>query len=177
MAKKIFLALIGIVLVIVGYAAMQPSTHTISREIAINAPAEKIFPYLNNMPLAEKWGPWKEIDPTTVMTYSGPEAGVGAHVAWKGGKQLGTGGGTIAESVPNERVLVKLEYTEPMHMQQDSFYLIRSEGGQSIVTWKATGDSPLIARIMCLFVDMDKQVGGMFEKGLQNLKRLVESGA
>jgi hypothetical protein len=109
------------------------------------------------------------------MVYSGPDSGVGSKASWDGGKQLGTGSATIVESVPNQRVGIKLEYVKPMSMSQDSLYLVESSGNQAKVTWRVTGKNSFMGRLMCTFMDMDKVVGGMFEKGLSNLKRLVET--
>jgi len=174
MFKKIGIALALAVLAIVGFAALQPADYTISREITINAPAEKIYPYLNNSKLAEQWGPWPEVDPNAKMTYSGPDAGPGSKASWDSSGQLGTGSATISESVPNQKVVIQLEYSKPMGMTQLSEYLVRSSGNQSVVTWKVSGKNTLPGRIMCIFINMDKMVGGMFEKGLSNLKTLVE---
>lgn len=174
MFKKIALVLAFLIAGVLGYVALQSPDYIVSREITINAPAEKVFPYLNNTKLAEEWGPWLDVDPEAKMTYSGPDEGVGSRSSWTGGKQLGTGSATITESVPNERVLIKLEYTEPMVMTQDSTYSIRPAGDQSIVTWKVEGKNSFIGRFMCLFFNMDKVVGGMFEQGLSKLKTLVE---
>lgn len=174
MIKKIGLAVAAIVAVFLGYVATRPSDYVISREIAIDAPAQRIFPYLNNSKLAEQWGPWTEVDPEAKMTYSGPDSGVGSRASWDGGKQLGTGSATIVESVPDRRVGIRLEYVKPMNMTQDAEYSIRPEGAQSVVTWKVQGRNNFVGRLMCVFMDMDKMVGGMFEKGLQNLKSLVE---
>lgn len=174
MLKKIGIGA-GVVLgLFLAYVAAQPSEYTIVRELAMQATAEKIFPYLNNMKLADQWGPWKEADPETAMQFQGPEAGVGSKTFWEGGKKLGTGSATIVESEPNLKVKILLEYTKPMPMTQDSWYLIRSEGGHSVVTWKVTGKNNFMGRVMCVFVNMDKMVGGMFEKGLSNLKAIVE---
>jgi hypothetical protein len=115
-----------------------------------------------------------EVDPGTRMTYSGPEAGVGSKASWIGGEKLGTGSATIVESTPNQRVGTRLEYTAPRPMAQDSEYLLRSEGGQTIVTWRVSGTNTFMGRAFCVFFNMDRMVGGMFEKGLANLKRLVE---
>ncbi|MBS1983729.1 MAG: SRPBCC family protein [Bdellovibrionales bacterium] len=173
--KKIALAFVSLLAVILLYAAFKSPRYEISREITINASPDKIFPYLNNSRLADQWGPWKEVDPAAKMEITGPDAGVGSKTSWDGGKQLGTGSATIVESVPNERVGIKLEYTKPMVMTQDSLYLVRAAGNQSVVTWKVTGENTFMGRLMCIFVNMDKVVGGMFEKGLSNLKKLVES--
>ena len=60
-------------------------------------------------------------------------------------------------------------------MTQHSDYLLKPNGNQTTVTWRVTGKNNFVSRLMCSFVDVDKMVGGMFEKGLSNLKRLVES--
>lgn len=174
MLKKILFVLLGFVLLLVGYAAFQPAEYVISRQITINAPIEKIFPYLNNTKLAEQWGPWSEVDPQAKMTVSGPDEGVGAKSSWESTGQLGTGSATIVESVPNQLVRIKLEYVKPMNMTQDSRYILATVDDRSFVTWKVEGRNDFIGRIMCIFVNMDKMVGSMFEKGLLNLKTLVE---
>lgn len=174
MLKKIGLALLSIVLAILIIAAFRSPDYTIAREIVIAAPAEKIFPHLNNQKLAESWGPWLDVDPQAKMSYSGPDEGVGSRASWDSSSQLGTGSATIVESVPNDRVLIKLEYTKPMSMTQDSTYAIKASGDQSVVTWSVTGKQAYLGRVMCLFMDMDKMVGGMFEKGLTKLKATVE---
>ncbi len=174
MAKKILIGLSLILLAFFAYVAMQPSKYVISRSIEITASAETIFPYLNHPKLAEQWAPWLEVDPSAKMVHSGPESGVGSKTSWKEGKELGTGSATIVESTPNERVAIQLAYVEPMPMEQYSEYLIEPTKGPTKVTWKVTGQNNFIGRVMCVFMDMDKVVGGMFEKGLSNLKTLVE---
>ncbi len=177
MLKKIGLVVVAILVLILGYAAILPSDYVVSREITINAPAEKIFPYLNNSKLAEQWGPWSEMDPQAKMIYSGPDDGAGSKASWDSSGQLGTGSATIVESLPNQRVAIQLEYTKPMSMVQLAEYLVRSEGNQSVVTWKVQGKNSFPGRVMCIFMNMDKMVGGMFEKGLSNLKTLVEKSS
>lgn len=174
MVKKILIGLLVVVVGILVAGAFQPSDYTVVRQVTISAPAEKIFPYLNNVKMAEMWGPWSEVDPKAQMVHSGPAEGVGATTSWASEGQLGTGSATIVDVIPNQRVGVKLEYTKPMTMVQDSEYLISVSGDQSTVSWKVTGQKNYISRVMCLFMDMDKMVGSMFEKGLTNLKTLVE---
>lgn len=177
MFKGIFFGLAGILTALLGFVAVQSPDYEIKREITINATADKIFPYLNSSKLAEKWGPWLEVDPDSKMTYSGPDDGVGSKANWDGGKQLGTGSATIVESIPNQKVGIKLEYVAPMNMTQDSEYLISQNGNQSVVVWKVQGKNNFMGRLMCVFMNMDKMVGGMFEKGLNNLKNLVEKSS
>lgn len=175
MFKKISLGIIVIVALILGYAAILPKDYVVTREITINASADKVFPHLNNRVLADKWGPWTEVDPNAKMVGTGPEEGVGAKTSWDSSGQLGTGSATIVDSTLNEKVGIQLEYTKPMNMKQYSEYLVRTDGANSVVTWRVSGENSYMGRVMCIFMDMDKMVGGMFEKGLANLKRIVEN--
>jgi hypothetical protein len=174
MAMKIA---IGIAVVVVGfliYVAMQPADYKISRSISIDASVERIFPYLNNSKLGDQWGPWKEVDPQAQMLMTGPEEGVGAKTSWDSKGQLGTGSAEIVESVPNQRVGIKISYQKPMVMEQLAEYSVVPQGSGSVVTWSVVGKNTFPARVACVFMNMDKVVGGMFEKGLANLKKLVE---
>ncbi len=175
MKIKIGLGVLVLLAGFLGFVAVQPEDYVISRDILINAPVEKIFPYLNDSRMANQWAPWTEIDPQAKMEYSGPEAGVGAQTSWSGEGQLGTGSATIVESVLNQRIAIKLQYVKPMNMTQDAEYLMQSVGNQTQVTWKVKGKNSFLGRAICVFMDMDQVVGGMFEKGLSNLKKLTET--
>ncbi len=166
------IALIFIVVIV--YAAMQPKDYEVVREISIDAPADKVFPYINNAKLMDSWNPWTKIDPKSKIEYSGPEAGIGAKTSWSGGDQMGTGSATVVESVSNSLVKTKLEYTEPFEMTQEAVLTLKPEGKQTIVRWSVAGQKNLMNSIMCLFMSMDKMVGGTFEDGLKTLKAMVE---
>lgn len=174
MWKKIVIGIVAVLVLVVGYAALQPADYVITRSTTIKAPVEKIFPYLNNSKLAEQWGPWSEVDPNAKMAYSGPDEGVGSKASWDSSGQLGTGSATITETIPNQRVRIALEYTKPFPMNQTSDYIVEPKGEETTVTWRVEGKNSLPGRVMCLFMDMDNTVGGFFEKGLANLKALVE---
>jgi len=38
-----------------------------------------------------------------------------------------------------------------------------------------SGPQPLLGKVICLFMNMDKMVGGNFETGLANLRKLTEA--
>ncbi len=177
MAKKIGLLVVTVISVFLIYVGAKSPDYMISRQVTINAAAEKIFPHLNNQKLAEKWGPWLEIDPQAKMNYSGPDDGVGAKASWETQGQLGTGSATIVESIPNQRVTIRLEYTKPMQMSQISDYLVEAAGDKTVVTWRVTGQNNFLGRMMCVFIDMDKMMGTLFDKGLSKLKTVVEKSS
>ena len=48
------------------------------------------------------------------------------------------------------------------------------QGDRTILTWLMYGPAPFMAMIMRVFMNIDNMVGGDFEIGLANLKRLTE---
>lgn len=174
--KKI---LMGLGLILAGFvivAAVKSEDYLIKRDIVINAKPEAIFSIIVNTKKTDSWMPWKETDPNIQMSYSGPEEGVGAISSWDSPGQMGTGKAEVVGIVPNQSVQTKITYTKPMVMNQDSEFILTPMGENTQMTWKVTGKQPFIARLMCAltFTDVDKYVGGMFEKGLQKLKSMVE---
>ncbi len=174
MFKKV---LLGLGLLIGGfliYVAMQPAEFSVTREVAIKAPAEAIFPYINNSRKMNSWNPWSKVDPQAQMEFSGPEEGVFAKTSWDSKGQMGTGSATVMESVENGSVRTKLEYTKPFAMTQDAIISLIPSGDSTIVRWSVGGKNSFIGRVFCTFMNMDKQVGGTFEQGLATLKSMVE---
>ncbi len=176
MLKIIVILLLAGLGLLLAYAAIKPAKYVIKREIAISASPEKIFPYLNNSELSGQWMPWEEADPQMKMTYSGPESGVGSKASWDSPGKMGTGSSTISESIQNQTVKYCLETVKPFQIQQEAEISIKTVGGQSVVTWSVTGSNPFIGRLMCNFMNMDKMVGGSFERGLAKLKNVLEAG-
>ena len=54
-----------------------------------------------------------------------------------------------------------------------TIFTLVPEGGGTRVTWTMTGESKGIGRVFMLFMNMDKMVGGDFEKGLVQLETAV----
>lgn len=180
MKKMILIGLSIVVAILTGFAtnaAFKPEDYLIQREVTIEAKPEAVYQYLVSMKNADKWMPWKESDPHVKNTYSGPEEGVGAVSSWESPGPMGTGMAIVVDAVPNQSVKTKITYTKPMTMSQDSEFLLSPMGEDTKMTWVVQGKQPFFARFIStlIFMDMDKYVGGMFEKGLSNLKNLVET--
>ena len=43
------------------------------------------------------------------------------------------------------------------------------------MTWSMSGDKNFMAKAIHLFMNMDKMIGGQFEKGLAEMKSIVEA--
>ena len=174
MFKKILLVIVLVLAGLAVFAAVQKPEYTVYREVSIQAAPASIFPYINNTREGSRWMPWKEIDPKTEMSYSGPESGVGAKASWTSPGQMGVGSSTISQTVENQSVTFRLEYTKPFPMLQTSDITLTPNGGESVVRWSVSGKKPFFCRVIGIFMNMDKMVGGMFDQGLTKLKTLVE---
>ena len=176
MFMKIFGAVAALIALLLVYAAVQPSEYFIARETVVKAPAEAIFPHINNSKKANDWMPWAASDPAIKMSFSGPDEGVGSTSSWDSTGQMGQGQAAVTESVPNQKVVTQLTYKKPMEMSQVAEMTLTPASEGTVVRWSVKGHNNFIGRLMCVFMDMDKMVGGEFEKGLAKLKTTVEAG-
>ncbi|MBM3839536.1 MAG: SRPBCC family protein [Verrucomicrobia bacterium] len=175
MLKKILIALAVIIVVFVVVVAVQPSEFRVTRSATMAAPAAAAFEQVNDLHKWEAWSPWAKLDPAAKNTFEGPPAGKGAVFAWAGNNQIGEGRMTITESRTNELVRFNLEFFKPMAGTSTSEFMFKSDGSQTTVTWSMDGKNNFIAKAMCLFMNMDKMLGGEFEKGLASIQSIVEN--
>ena len=172
----ILLALAFIVLLLFIAVAGQPDDFVVSRRTKMTAPPEQIFSRVNELRNWEAWNPWGKLDPNCRMTYEGPPAGVGASYAWAGNNKVGTGRSTITESRPDELVRLKLEFLKPMTATNTAEFTFQPDGSQTVVTWAMSGKNSGGGKVFGLFMNCEKMCGKQFEKGLAQMKSLVEAG-
>lgn len=176
MTKLLIIAFIGLLAGVIIYASLQPDTFRVQRSIAIHAPADRIFPLVNDFHAWASWSPWEKIDPALTRTYSGAEAGPAAVYEWRGNKDVGHGRMEIVESSPPSRVLLKIDFITPFEAHNMVEFVLRQDGDTTTVTQAMFGPSPFISKVMGLFFSIDKMVGDKYEEGLASIKTLAESG-
>ncbi|MEK6261776.1 MAG: SRPBCC family protein [Planctomycetota bacterium] len=155
---------------------LRPNTFQVSRSLKMAAPASKTFEQVNDLHRMNVWNPWANLDPAMKQTYEGAEAGAGAIYSWDGNSNVGAGRQTIVESRPNDLVRIKLEFFRPFKGTNDVEFTFQPEGRETLVTWAMTGQYVFITKVMGCFMSMDKMIGGSFEKGLADMKSIVEAG-
>lgn len=174
MAMKVGFTVLSAIALFLIYVANQPAEMSIQRELMIKAPVEAIFPLINNSRKANDWMPWAEVDPNVKMIFSGPDEGIGSKSAWDSSGQMGTGHAVVIESIVNRSVKTQLTYTKPMAMSQLAEVSLTPSGEGTVVRWSVVGENTFIGKFFGVVMNMDKIVGGQFEKGLANLKATVE---
>jgi uncharacterized protein YndB with AHSA1/START domain len=156
------------------YLAMAtPKVVKISRTQLIQASAEKLFPYINNPRFIQLWNPFMDGDPNVKVSYSGPAEGVHAQWAWEG-KKAGAGQATIVQSELNKHVSLRLDFKKPFHVTNHGEYVLVLNGPSTEVTW-TINETALIPRVLSRFMNLERMIGTIFEKGLGKLKVLAEA--
>lgn len=172
---KIVIALAAVVAVILIVASLQPPDFKITRSATIAAPPAIVFAQVNDFHNWNSWSPWAKMDPAAKSAFEGPSSGTGAGFTWDGNSKVGTGRMTITESRPNDLIRIKLDFIKPFEGHNIAEFSFKPEAGGTVLTWSMSGRKAFIPKVMCLFMNMDKMVGGNFEQGLASIKAISEA--
>jgi hypothetical protein len=169
----LFLALVS---ALIAYVSFLPDNFRISRSTVIDAAPEVVFRHINDFHNWVDWSPWAKLDPNMKAEYGGTPQGYGAIYSWSGDKQVGVGRMEIVESRQGERVRIKLEFKKPFKANNDVQFDLKPLGENSTeVTWAMSGHHEFMGKAMYKFMNVDKALGAQFDRGLAELKRVVES--
>lgn len=163
--------LIAIVLIL---AAMRPDTFRVERSMDINAPADKIFPLINDYKHWGLWSPYENLDPAMQRTFSGAPSGKGSVYEWTGNKNVGQGRMEILETTPPSKIVIKLDFFSPFEAHNFAEFTMRPQASATNVTWAMHGPAPFMAKIMHLFMNIDRMCGDQFVQGLTSMKAVAE---
>ncbi len=173
----ILIAIAVIIAVLVIVVAMQPTDFRIARSATISAPPAEVFGLVNDLHAWDDWSPWAKLDPAMKQTYEGPSAGTGAIYSWSGDSKAGEGRMTIIDSQPYQLIKIQLQFVRPFSATNDVEFTFKPEDGKTLVSWIMTGRNGLMGKAFSMLMNMDKMVGGDFEKGLASIKAIAEKTA
>jgi carbon monoxide dehydrogenase subunit G len=166
--------LLVLIVALFGIAATKPNTFRVQRATSIQAPPEKIFPFINDFHSWGAWSPWEKIDPAMKRTHSGVASGEGAVYEWDGNNKVGKGRMEIMNAQPPAKVTIKLDFLKPFEGHNIAEFTLVPQGGSTDVTWVMHGPSRFITKVIQVFISMDAMIGKEFEKGLADLKGVAE---
>ncbi len=166
--KIILKTIVALVVLVLVVALFAPKKCDSEKQIVINKPRSEVFNYIKYIKNQDNFGVWQLSDPGMKKTYEGTDGQVGFKYSWDS-KKLGKGSQTITKITDGEAIETSLDFGfgDPAK----GYFNVKDAGpNQTTVTWGIAGKSPYPFNIMNLFVDMGKD----FEKGLQNLKGVLE---
>lgn len=173
MLKIILAVMILLVAAFLIYAATKPNTFRLQRSANINAPPEKISPFISDFHQWLAWSPWEKLDPELKRSFSGASQGKGAQYQWEGNSNVGTGGMEILEAAPS-MIKLKLDFLKPFEAHNFAEFTLEPRDEATNVTWTMYGPQPFMAKVMNVFGMTERMVGPQFETGLNNLKAIAE---
>lgn len=181
MIKKIIIALIILVVVLVGFvvvaAFVSPTDFKVERETTINKPQADVYNYAKLLRNQNEWGPWFKKEPTMKQEFRGTDGEVGFVVYWKGtSEEVGEGEQEIKKLTPNSRIDTELRFKLPFESKADAYMILEPAGErQTKVKWGFSSSMPRPMNLFLLVIDMDQAIGKDFAEGLAGLKSIMEA--
>lgn len=167
------IAAIGAVLIVGLFA---PKAFVVTRSTTIQAPKDSVFAYIKFLKNQDNFSVWAAMDPTMKKSYRGTDGSVGFVSAWEStNEDVGTGEQEIVYIQPGDSIAYSLRFIKPFEATNQAYLkTTATENNATQITWGISGATPYPFNVMMLFMDMDKQIGNDFEKGLNNLKGILE---
>jgi len=173
--KKLLIGLLAVIALVVLIGVMLPSNIRLSQTILIHAPADMIFEEVNNFKQWNNWSPWEKKDPTTVMSYEGPDSGVGSKMMWDSkSPKVGKGCQEIIKSIPNRHIEVALSFAGWNHPTRADWDFEERESNSTQASWSYTSQigSNIWHKYMAILIKPSLEKDYM--QGLQQIKTHVE---
>jgi polyketide cyclase/dehydrase/lipid transport protein len=163
---------IGLVLVVLLIGAVMPSRYNVEKTIVIDRSVNEVMDKVGDLNHFASWNPWQQMDPSATKTITGTPKTINHKYSWHG-KKVGIGSLTI-NSIDNNHIYFDLEFLKPWKSHANDNWMFEQNGdGKTKVTWHNSGNLPWpIARLMGPLIN--KNLNHQFEKGLNNLKEMVE---
>lgn len=169
---RIIIALVIVAVALVAAGFLMPKNVTVQRSAEIKAPADKIYPLINDPKEWKRWGAWYLRDPQMQLEYAGAPTGVGAKWSWRSQTQ-GNGSMEVTEATPNQNMTYTLTFPD-YNMQSRGQFTFTPKGDATEVTWRMDSDLGSNPINRWFGTMLDKMVGPDFEAGLANLKKIAE---
>ena len=177
---KILRVIVGgivlIIAVLLIVALFVKKDYAVEREITINKPKSQVFDYIKLLRNQDLYSVWLKRDPAAKKEYKGTDGTVGFVAAWSSNnKDVGKGEQEIAKIVEGERIDMKLRFKEPFEANDDAYMLTESVSEtQTKVRWGFKGSMKYPMNLMLLCMDMEGMLGKDLQKGLDDLKVILE---
>ncbi|MEO0750464.1 MAG: SRPBCC family protein [Pseudomonadota bacterium] len=172
---RLLAGLVILITVLAGIGMLLPREVTVERSTLIDAPAGDIYPLVANLEANQAWSPWAGLDPDATFTYNDIPEGVGATMTWASeSPDVGNGRMEITQAAENEGLTVALDFGDMG--SGTAFWEFKEADGATTATWRLIADMGAGPIGRWFGLKMDDWVGADYERGLANLKAVVEGG-
>lgn len=177
--KKIVLGLLLLIGVLLIVALFVPTETEVTRSTTIARNQTNVFAYIRLLENQPKYGVWWKADPNMKITQSGTDGQVGFIHGWNS-KDDNVGEGQqkilkISTDSLQSKMDLELKFIRPFESTNPSYMQTKQlANNQTEVVWAITSKMPYPFNLMGAIMDMENMLGTDLEKGLKNLKVLLE---
>jgi hypothetical protein len=150
--------------------------YEVEKEIVINKPKQQVFEYIKLLKHQDEYSIWGKMDPAAKKEFRKTDGTIGFVFGWESKiKDLGKGEQEIKNIIGNERIDYEIRFYEPYESTANAYMITTTVSENSTrVIWGFKGRMDYPMNIFLLFMDMKKIIGSDLEKGLANLKTILE---
>lgn len=150
--------------------------YTVSREVIVNKPKTVVYDYIRLLKNQNEYSVWATMDPDMKKEFRGTDGTKGFVSAWDSkNKNVGKGEQEILKIADGDRVDYEIRFIKPFESTSlASMSVVSVTESQTKVQWEFSGKMKYPMNLMLLFMNMEKMVGNDLNKGLQNLKTILE---
>lgn len=172
----IIIIIVSIIALLLVAGLFMKKEYSVVRTVVINNPKTDVFDYIKLLKNQNDFSVWATMDPIMKKEFRGTDGTAGFVSAWESeNKNVGKGEQEILKVSDGEKVDYEIRFIKPFESTSyASMSVLSVIENQTKVQWTFDGKMKYPMNLMLLFMNMEKMIGNDFEKGLKNLKNLLE---
>lgn len=178
MIKKILvgslatLAFVGLGLVAI--FMMQPTEVVTERSVVVDATAQEVFSYVDDLRAWPQWSPLAGSD--REVSFGEVDRGEGAVLEWEGDEEVGEGRITLVDSRPDESLTIEMELRQAVHSWHTARVDFETVDDGTRVTWSLHTEVSAPTKLFMADDSIEDMIGADFDESLTRLAAVVEDG-
>lgn len=174
---KLLFLLLSLVAIVLIVGLFVDGKFSVNRSIEINRSQADVFEYISQLENQQEYGVWQKQDPNISIKTSGTDGTVGFISSWDSKMEdVGKGEQEIMKIIDGKLIETEIRFKRPMEVTSQAFLdLTELSENSCTVSWRFEGESSYPFNILALFMNMDEEIGPDLDKGLKNLKIILES--
>lgn len=171
--KIILGGIVGLIALALIVALFVKKEYAVEREIVINKPKQEVFDFIKLIKNQDLYSVWNRRYPNKTTDYKGTDGTVGFVYAWNDKESVGEQ--EITKITDGERIDMALRFKVPFEADDKAYMTTEAlADGKTKVKWGFNGAMKYPMNLMLLFFNMEDMLGKDLEKGLADLKVVLE---
>ena len=170
-----FYIIIGVITFGAFLHAWSKKDFNVSRTIVINRPKAEGYAFVRQLKKQPQWMPWFNLDSQMQLKFKGEDGKLDAAIYWKGNNRVGEGMQRITKVREGKVLESQLLFLKPYKAVALLYLGVKEvEPGRTKMVLGISGVHKFPASVLSIFYGLEKVIGEDLEKGLRELKNLLE---